>query len=40
MWNDHVKASVPPNKDWMVPVFFLLLAAAGAFSLGYTVATG
>lgn len=37
MWNNNVKASIPPTKDYLVPLFFLGLAAVGAFCLGYSV---
>lgn len=37
MWNDKVEATPKTSAEvWIVPTLFLLLAAAGAFALGYT----
>jgi hypothetical protein len=33
MWNDKVEATPATKPHWLVPVFFVALAAAGAVAL-------
>lgn len=33
MWNDKIEATPKTSPSWIVPAFFLALAAAGGFAL-------
>lgn len=37
MWNNKVQASPQQRCEWLVPAFFLALAAGGAFAFGFTI---